>query len=518
MTRVGCARHYVFAHSSEHGTDTFQITDTLHKPDEAEPGYRSASPMRFPSPFRYTDLSMKIAYAPPDNDDTYLELGDATLSNFHFLRMCNMIDYHAWMEDEGLNMSLESLRQNKKCADHHIDVISTNLVQVLYMTFRLQDHNDPHWNKNKERWNDKRWIFIPINNGISGEEAETLSAGSHWALVIMDRVHKRAFYYDSMGIKDDAIQLIAYHVTIALLKVLAEDMGLWKWKPQEYTPNQWRDNQTEGDVGPCGPFVWQMCRIMIDQIIEHQLHDQEQGCDLRLDSSFPSWFGKQFASYHVRLAMYHLVAHYKCRQVPMRLIDEHDQAAIQGEDVVLSGELPMSYGLTPWEKEQRRLAAIAAQEAEQDPDGGVSLDDHLSDDDSEPSTAVSEPAQDISLDGSSDEEETTDGGDDRHRSLKQRVSDEEKYWGLDGISDSVRAAPAATLVRPATPFVAEDDRDHEMQGTTFSGTRRTPPSSKRVRSTSPMRDVADEEPNARDRRYRQHRRQDSDTWSTSANP
>ncbi|KAF2824935.1 hypothetical protein CC86DRAFT_420308 [Ophiobolus disseminans] len=556
-----------------------QMPDTPYCYDEADPVIQRARAVPLPNPSRYRDFMIREAELPPDTDDVYLYT-DNQLKNHNFLRILQTWGDAAWMEDEGLNMSLEALSKDKKCHNYHIDILSTNIAQVIHMTTMLNDAHETYYEAYRQRLNAMRWIFIPINNGISGEEPETISSGTHWSLVIMDRVHKTGFYYDSLNVSErwpSQIQQIGQIVSKGLLMVLGENLNEWTWSPQEYSPRQWINNQFSNDSGPCGPFVWKMCSDMIDTIIDFQNASKEGQCNLKLDWRFPSKFEKRFHSYYVRQEMYFLVANYKCLVDPVRLIEEHDQAAVKNEVVVLSDVLPVTIKTTEWQREQRRRAEVALEQEleaarraalEEDDSNFMVISRDTDDYDSEASTVASNPAEPIILDEPSETEETpADLGDVfhaasprlhhtvEHHSHNSPALGDEGLWGLDGSLDNGRTtSPTADRIRPTTPettgagfeyhpgtekfsfissyspepptsrhrspsldLVGDDEAVDVQADVDWSHVlRHAPRRPPKGRPTTPENDFADDEYDPQVSSRRRHHRRDSDTWSTKA--
>jgi hypothetical protein len=227
---------------------------------------------------------------------------------------------------------------------------------------------------------------MPINDGIGA-----YGDGTHWSLVIVDRVHKRVFYYDSMGVnRNNRIQQLAWDVTHGLLMVLGPILPGWAFLPQQESPNQWWDNQFKDDRGPCGPFVWKMAKMMITKIIEYQLSGHEADCDLALPRDFPRYFKSVFDSWLVRLEMQQFIGWFKTDQESLMSTEEHDQIAVEGENVVMSQERP-AVCLEP-ERPASEGSTDDSSENEQDQDlpasvnrlrgGGISLvgeDDSMDD-------------------------------------------------------------------------------------------------------------------------------------------
>lgn len=392
--------------------NNFRLPEISRRYEEYDPMILQAPAASLPNPLRYQHLNVWPAKHPPHDFDEYLTLGDGTLQNFYFNHILTVDGSEAWMDDSSFNMSLEALRLFTDCSAHFIDVVNTNISQVFYMAYSSGDWNNNCYDVYRQRLRNAKWIFVPINDGVGGG-SDSSASGSHWSLVVVDRVHNIGFYYDSTGIsRFNTIQKVAEVVLKGVLKILQENFEDWTWMPQENSPNQWRNNIFRWDRGPCGPFVWKMASIMIECIKRAQHVRKELACDLNLGDDFPQWFEGQFDSFGVRWAMHNLIAHFKMIMDPPVYIEEHDRAAVAGEDVFMSGKLPAV--IAPPPKSVREETVV---NDDGDQDGGVVIrrneqnntslvgdDGDLADTLSEGSTIRSEPAEDIMLD---DEESMT---------------------------------------------------------------------------------------------------------------
>jgi hypothetical protein len=257
---------------------------------------------------------------------------------------------------------------------------------------------------------DKKGIIVPINDGTG--EAQATASGTHWSLVIVDRINKRSYYYDSVDMSASTGNYqAAENANNGLLLILGEDPERWTWVPQDNCPNQWVHN-TFGtivehpnrdrfwrchDDGPCGPFVLTMCSLIIDCITKYK--DESP---LFLGIEFPDWFGKRFNSMATRKQTQDLIKKFKVQAETDSLVEEHDQTAIDGEDVVIPSEPPV----VP----SRESSAQIIIQDDNSQDGGIVLEDSqpssttlvdVNDEGfSDASLSVSDPAEDIKFDDS----------------------------------------------------------------------------------------------------------------------
>jgi hypothetical protein len=366
--------------------------------DETEPAVQQEPTLPVPNPLRYELFSWREALYPPYNTKDYLTFGDSTLSNYHLHHMTDTTGHEAWMADTSFNMALEVLCGNKDCHTHGIDIINSNITQMLHLAGNFGDGSESHYDFLRTRFEGKNWIFIPINDGLSDDPTDS-GCGTHWSLLVMDRINKYAVYYDSMDVQSTKMQRVATTVVRGLLEILKEPSKEWEWIPQTHSPNQWTHNQFEKDGGACGPFVWKMCDLLVGWIIHDQIAGREDETTLLLPPEFAGWFRERFHSLYVRRDMRKSIAHVKCGTVAAPLIEEHDQVAVAGEDVVMSDELPPLYPIYP-EDTLVESAETAIDDTEDtgsdyeaavddteesgfddetdsnDEDGGVALDEH----------------------------------------------------------------------------------------------------------------------------------------------
>jgi len=364
------AKPWAFKKGLQGETDApCKASPAVQKHHESEPRLRAEPIQAFPEPLRYRELNIRASRPPPHNDETYLAMGDSVLPNTDFNYMLDCTEGEAWMRDSALGMSLDVLEHVLECHKYGISIISPNTAQIIYLAARCNDADDASYDIYRHRLQDKRWILMPINDGIGA-----YSDGTHWSLVIVDRVHKIGFYYDSMGVNsNNRIQQLACEVSKGLLEVLGEGPKLFEWAflAQVESPDQWWDNQFKHDRGPCGPFVWKMAKMMITKIIEYQLSGHEADCDLALPRGFRRYFKSVFDSWLVRLEMQQYIKWVKADQESLMSTEEHDQIAVEGENVVMSQERP-AVCLGP-ERPASEGSTDESSEDEQDQDPPASL-------------------------------------------------------------------------------------------------------------------------------------------------
>lgn len=297
----------------------------------------------FPHPGRYAPFGAAFQLRPPYDEDVYLELGDATISNaaFRNITTTNGNFLEAWMQDVSLDMCLEVLRQDTDCNSHGIAIISSLVSQICLYAANSKDTSPQEYSEYESRLRDKKWIFIVITDAESGFGDAVM--GTHWSLVVLNRLGSVAYYFDSMFVDQKPYQDRACNTTRGMLKILGEDVSLWNWYPQLNSPHQIVHNQMKDDSGACGPFVLKMTEVMIHRIRQFQSRGREDECDLSLDKYSAHAFKEVFHSGRVREDMQRRIAHYKAIAVAPGYADTHDREAIHSLDVKLDDGLIVTF-------------------------------------------------------------------------------------------------------------------------------------------------------------------------------
>jgi hypothetical protein len=242
------------------------------------------------------------------------------------------------MRGESFGMALEVLRRDMNCDVYDIGFADENAAQMMYAAMLSKDGHTCYYDTLRKQLDGKSWIFILMNDGIGGD----VHGGSHWSLIVMDRIHKLVHYYDSFKIKEPKQHVIAGDISCGLLAVLGEDASWWCFCVEWHSPNQFFHNQFIGDPGPCGPFVWKMSEKLVTRIKRHRDADNESGCSLALDEYFPALFMSSFNSLRVRIQMGRSIARWKAVTAAPIWMEVHDTAALHGQSVTLSGHAPPS--------------------------------------------------------------------------------------------------------------------------------------------------------------------------------
>ncbi|KAJ4313950.1 hypothetical protein N0V94_006698 [Neodidymelliopsis sp. IMI 364377] len=285
----------------------------------------------FPSPHRYTGFNKWMSRNPPDDNGNYLQLDTASISNEVFWYYTHTSGSEKWMRDDGLDMALMVLSKEKNCDASNIGIASSVDSQVCAFP------DDTGKEEYVARFGNKRWIFMPINDGMAGVENDGIN-GVHWSFLVLDRIHSQMHYFDSLFVSSHSYQDLAIRVSAGMLRILGEEVARWNPVWEFTSPHQWRDNNCTFDGGPCAPFVYQMIDTIIGRIQTHQQLDDEDGCYLNLPFDYPYTFSQWWDSYNTRTTMQERIAVMKAISDARRLTSMHDRAATANEDVILLDE------------------------------------------------------------------------------------------------------------------------------------------------------------------------------------
>ena len=286
----------------------------------------SSTNIAFPDPLRYYDFHKWTVWYPPFDHGIYFELNTATIHNDSWYWMTSTEGYERYMLDDGLDMALTVLSCATRCDDSKIGIASSVDSQICLL------EGDTGKERYAECFGDKRWIFMPQNDGM-GEKVNTGGNGNHWSLVALDRIHRVVHYFDSAFVFRPNYQEQAWDLARGMLRILGEDIADYEKQAEYNSPNQWENNLCQFDQAACAPFVYEMTRLAICEIQCRQRDGQELHCDLSLPIGFQEYFGSRWNSYETRCKMQGSIAFTKSNQAVQELTSSHDEMAIAGEDV-----------------------------------------------------------------------------------------------------------------------------------------------------------------------------------------
>ena len=311
--------------------------------------YPSHSPI--PDPRRYAAFGPAFDIETPHNNEIFLELGDVTIQNDAF-DYIGATSYHeskleVWMRGESLDMALEVLRRDEDCDAHGIDIVNSTVAQICCFAANSSNGPSGEYEQYKARYHNKNWIIVVCNDAMGGIENNGTS-GSHWSMVAMDRISKRAYYYDSLYAHYTDYQNLGRTISMGLLNILDEDISRWTYEVQLESPNQNWHNLFRHDGGACGPFVFKMTQILIEHIKGQQALSLEDQCHLELDDSFATQlFKPRFHSGHVRNEIKARIRRWRHISRASAFVDQHDHYAIHDTNAVLRNGPVVAFQIPP---------------------------------------------------------------------------------------------------------------------------------------------------------------------------
>ena len=248
------------------------------------------------------------ASPPPEDNETYLSFNDAIITNNQFHYIMRTDSPEAFMQDYCLDMASKILAHNEKCADSHISIASTFESQIFYLAA-----NDPNggYEEYLKLFGNAKWIFIPINDGMTGKVNASIQ-GAHWSLLVLNRVSKTAHYFDSLFIDRPEYHQLASTVFCGIANVLGENVEEWVTKVEYNSPDQKQHNLCNEDAwSSCGPFVYSMTEFLIHTIQFAQRNGCENQHMLDLGAEFPQVWATMWDSRAIRQNMQNSVAQMK---------------------------------------------------------------------------------------------------------------------------------------------------------------------------------------------------------------
>ena len=280
-----------------------------------------------PTPSRFWKLSRPL-YFPSWNDTiNYLELGNSSLSNEDYRTIIMYNNAESWWRDNVLNVALELLSQRYMCKENLIEITNSFITQLMYQVGRdgdVDDNDFANYKDEKERFANKKWIFLPINDGIADYG---VYGGTHWSFLVVNRIGGIAHYVDSLFIHKRKQHWIAHRVTRGLSSIIGQDLTL---KLEWASPNQIDNNMFSNDNGACGPFVYFMVKHFTKIIRDGQNAGLENLLDLSMDNDYPNRIGGLFNSWNVRCAVAMAIANEKRKEDAKPVAARHNASIMAG--------------------------------------------------------------------------------------------------------------------------------------------------------------------------------------------
>jgi len=285
--------------------------------------------------YRMLDRAQNHHYPPaygPHADDTYLELPKSSLSNRDARTITALSLPDGWFADNILDVALELISLEIDAESHEICIANSLMAQCLFIP-GLGDSDGNNYAgmaEYKKMFENKKWIFIPINDGILEKDA-TSTQGAHWSFIAVNRRDRVAHYVDSLFSKNWKYQDLAGTIATGLGNILGEE---YDFRVEYHAPDQWAHNSYDDsrgwDMGPCGPFVVTMINLYVQEIIRVRNAGLEDALSLRIGDGYGEIFRHLFDSFRVRCNIVERLARLKIKLEADRLTSQHDAIVLAG--------------------------------------------------------------------------------------------------------------------------------------------------------------------------------------------
>ncbi|KAF2875508.1 hypothetical protein BDV95DRAFT_276384 [Massariosphaeria phaeospora] len=399
--------------------DTYVPVDAPHYETDA-PAQREQS-LLLPDPTRHGFGHISEI---PDDDETYLDLETASLTNQEYHFILDLESLESWFRDGILNTALAVLSREYACPSNGIEIANSMTSQILYMAGEFGEAAGLE--EYKRQFESAMFIFLPINDGFASDGDASNIAGTHWSFIFINRYKGTAKYFDSMFLHSPSHCRVASVVVRGMELLLSERYHRTR---ALNCPEQNEHNMCKDDAGACGPFTVYMIEFWVEHIKWFKAYDRESEPDFELWSGFVETFEKSFNSLEVRKGIQGRIAKCKREMDSAKAIEEHDRRALEGEEVEVL--------------EEAAVLEEADEEATEDTKPLLKADDAK---DTDPPTATTPPAatntpsEPTSLVRSDELEKATDAAAIQAGSSNETGSEDDDdswvFWGAGSESDS----------------------------------------------------------------------------------
>ncbi|PSN67970.1 hypothetical protein BS50DRAFT_572952 [Corynespora cassiicola Philippines] len=336
------------------------------------------SHLRLPNPLRFAGLNSCFRYRtyskPPFDNNTYLTIGDSTLSNSDIWQVRKLTYPDGWWNDAILNTALEFLNLDNDCKSLGIAIANSMTCEILH-NVAVYDWDPAECVMYKDAFKDAKYILLPINDGYGGQTFEG-TGGLHWSLLVVNRCSGEAHYIDSMFVNNPRFSIQGYRTSVGLAKILGDDE--YDFQPEMYSPNQNLHNRFAHDGGACGPFVHEMMATCIDHIRSMREWGHEDTLRFSLTEEFPINWAQHFHSQKTRCSVFARFVGHKRLVDSKAQADQHNLVAMRDLEgtVELTKETCLEDG-----PEFRLFVGITSQSGEDESDElfSVTTDEALAD-------------------------------------------------------------------------------------------------------------------------------------------
>jgi hypothetical protein len=258
----------------------------------------------------------------PNDSSVFLELEHSSIMNNEYHLIMEREGESSWFCDNILNVALELVSKKYRCRANDIEIGNALDSFLLWQCGQYgdADGNDfAHYAEQKKQFEGKKFIFLPINDGYVNPSNEDTN-GTHWSLLVVNRMSGTAHYVDSLYAGSLAHQDVASTTLLGLRYLLDDDQYVCH---VEYNaPNQYTHNRTTDDWGPCGPFVYEMIKRYLRKIQRYL----EAGMESAFSFDIPEGFATRcrFDSHYTRWEVQQRIADAKACQIRDAVIAAHD--------------------------------------------------------------------------------------------------------------------------------------------------------------------------------------------------
>ncbi|KAF2738802.1 cysteine proteinase [Polyplosphaeria fusca] len=224
-----------------------------------------------PPPKKPQQESIRVASPPKTpkqesmNDFTFLALQHSSITYKELLSIESR-GLDGWFRDSTMGMALEIMALYYQCDRNRIALVNPFSARIIFKIGLDGGDGDENrallYRTELDLVKDADFVLIPINDGYAIEDHSAKTAGTHWALLVVDcrKPGVEASYFDS-GIRpySSKMEAVARRCTEGiyhLLKICGRKITTWSPPITDPdTPNQYTYNKCKDDVGACGPFV-----------------------------------------------------------------------------------------------------------------------------------------------------------------------------------------------------------------------------------------------------------------------
>ncbi|KAF2738767.1 hypothetical protein EJ04DRAFT_560433 [Polyplosphaeria fusca] len=294
--------------------------------------------LALPKACRWPEL--KANCIPPCDTAMYCTMGDVSITNEEFLNIRVQTTLESWFTDSVLDIAFEFLKREDEGGglDDYGIAIAPSLVSMILFNVgtngpvTLDASELAHYKSERERFSNKVFIILPINDGMAGQEPVMEEAGTHWSFVLVNRLDGSARYFDSLFKHLLKYRQLAEAIATGLGNILGEE---YLFSTDEKTPDQDEMNEhndvlhnTCRDVGACGPFVVGLVVKFIQRIKKAQEKNTVEDLRLRVDKDILDGWQYTFQFAQLRYTLWSYCGRQHMAQEQLAAEKAHNDAAL----------------------------------------------------------------------------------------------------------------------------------------------------------------------------------------------